>query len=224
VLVFADGDRSMGLMVDEILDVVDEKLAVELAADRPGLLGTAVIAGHATEVIDAGYWLRQAFDDWFEKKGPGEQKHVQPRLLVVEDSQFFRELLTPLLVGPLLTSLLKALRIASPLREGLSVVVLYLALMAGPLLILSLMLRSLGPAPEGGWLLLRWRPLGSGIQRALRSVLMVVPLVSLVGWLQGQIWGDPGGSNPLLDLVLRSQDPATLACFAIGSRTDNLFF
>ena len=124
------------------------------------------------------------------------------------------ELLTPLLVGPLLTSLLKALRIASPLREGLSVVVLYLALMAGPLLILSLMLRSLGPAPEGGWLLLRWRPLGSGIQRALRSVLMVVPLVSLVGWLQGQIWGDPGGSNPLLDLVLRSQDPATLSCFA----------
>jgi two-component system chemotaxis sensor kinase CheA len=99
VLVFADGDRSMGLMVDEILDVVDERLTVELAADRPGLLGTAVIAGHATEVIDAGYWLRQAFDDWFEKKEPGEHAHVQPRLLVVEDSQFFRELLTPLLTA-----------------------------------------------------------------------------------------------------------------------------
>ncbi|NJR42828.1 MAG: UvrD-helicase domain-containing protein, partial [Akkermansiaceae bacterium] len=82
-----------------ILDVVDERLAVELAADRPGLLGTAIIAGHATEVIDAGYWLRQAFDDWFEKKGMGEQKHVQPRLLVVEDSQFFRELLAPLLTA-----------------------------------------------------------------------------------------------------------------------------
>jgi two-component system, chemotaxis family, sensor kinase CheA len=99
VLVFADGDRSMGLMVDEILDVVDERLSVELAADSPGLLGTAVIAGHATEVIDAGYWLRQAFDDWFEKKGVGDQAHVQPRLLVVEDSQFFRELLAPLLTA-----------------------------------------------------------------------------------------------------------------------------
>jgi two-component system chemotaxis sensor kinase CheA len=99
VLVFADGDRSMGLMVDAILDVVDERLAVELAADRPGLLGTAVIAGKATEVIDAGYWLRQAYDDWFEKKGVGEQKHVRSRLLVVEDSQFFRDLLSPLLTA-----------------------------------------------------------------------------------------------------------------------------
>jgi two-component system chemotaxis sensor kinase CheA len=99
VLVFADGDRSMGLMVDAILDVVDERLSVELAADRPGLLGTAVIASKATEVIDAGYWLRQAFDDWFEKKGVGEQKHERSRLLVVEDSQFFRDLLSPLLTA-----------------------------------------------------------------------------------------------------------------------------
>jgi membrane protease YdiL (CAAX protease family) len=134
-------------------------------------------------------------------------------LLIAGGFVVIGELLTPLLVAPLLTALLQALAIASPLREGLSVVALYLALMAGPLLILALMLRGLGSAPEGGWLLLRWRPLGSGLQRALRTLLMVLPLVTLVGWLQGQIWGDPGGSNPLLDLVLRSQDPAALACF-----------
>ena len=65
VLVFADGDRSMGLMVDEIVDVVEDRLNIELSGARPGLLGTAVIAGQATDVIDTGYWLTQAWQDWF---------------------------------------------------------------------------------------------------------------------------------------------------------------
>ena len=127
------------------------------------------------------------------------------------------ELLTPLLAAPLLSGLLEQLAVRSPLREGISVLGLYLALMAGPLLILRLLLRGLAPAapPAGGWLQFRWRPLGSAARRALAGVLMVLPLVSLVGWLQGQLWGDPGGSNPLLELVLRSQSPAALACFAI---------
>ena len=125
------------------------------------------------------------------------------------------ELLTPLLVTPALQALLEGLAITSPLREGVSVVVLYLALMAGPLLILSLMLAGLGPTPQEGWLLFRWRPLITALRPALRVLLMVLPLVSLVGWLQGQIWGDPGGSNPLLDLVLRSHDPTALACFGV---------
>jgi len=125
------------------------------------------------------------------------------------------ELLTPLLITPLLNGLLNALAIRSPLREGLSVLVLYLALMSGPLLILRQQLRSLGPAPAAGWLQFRWRPPGSAWQRALVGVFMVLPVVSLVGWLQGQLWGDPGGSNPLLDLVLRSQSAPALACFAL---------
>ena len=125
------------------------------------------------------------------------------------------ELLTPLLVTPVLQAVLEGLAITSPLREGLSVLVLYLALMAGPLLILSLMLAGLGPAPEGGWLLFRWRPLATCLRPAVRVLLLVLPLVSLVGWLQGQVWGDPGGSNPLLDLVLRSHDATALACFGL---------
>ncbi len=57
VLVFADGERSAGLIVDEIVDVVEDRLEIELSATRPGLLGTAVIDGHATDVIDTAYWL-----------------------------------------------------------------------------------------------------------------------------------------------------------------------
>jgi two-component system, chemotaxis family, sensor kinase CheA len=95
-LVFADDERSMGLLVDAIIDVVEDKLAVELGAARPGLLGTAVIAGRATEVIDTGYWLTRAFGDWFR---PESARGTPPRLLAVEDNDFFRALLVPTLAA-----------------------------------------------------------------------------------------------------------------------------
>jgi two-component system, chemotaxis family, sensor kinase CheA len=97
VLVFNDGDRSMGLMVDEIVDVVEDRLNIELSGARPGLLGTAVIAGHATDVIDTGYWLTQASQDWFHGAARSEDKAKSRRVLVVEDSDFFRQLVTPIL-------------------------------------------------------------------------------------------------------------------------------
>jgi two-component system chemotaxis sensor kinase CheA len=97
VLVFNDGDRSMGLMVDEIVDVVEDRLNIELSGARPGLLGTAVIAGHATDLIDTGYWLTQASQDWFHGAARSTDQEKARRVLVVEDSDFFRQLVTPIL-------------------------------------------------------------------------------------------------------------------------------
>jgi two-component system chemotaxis sensor kinase CheA len=95
VLVFNDGGRAMGLAVDEILDVVEETLKIESGQERPGYLGTAVIAGRATEVVDCAWWLRQAGEDWF---GPQHKADARrPRVLVVEDSAFFRNMLVPAL-------------------------------------------------------------------------------------------------------------------------------
>jgi two-component system chemotaxis sensor kinase CheA len=94
VLVFSEGERSMGLMVDEIVDVVHGNLKIELASSRPGLLGTAIIAGQAADVLDTSYWLTEASRDWFGGAGvPGRTR----RLLVVEDSDFFRHMLVPAL-------------------------------------------------------------------------------------------------------------------------------
>ena len=131
-------------------------------------------------------------------------------LLIAGGFVVIGELLTPLVVGPLLTGLLLQLAVTSPLREGISVVSLYLALMAGPLLILALLLGGKGAM---GGLQFRWRPLALNLRQGLKGLLMVLPLVSLVGWLQGQLWGDPGGSNPLLELVLNSHNVPALACF-----------
>ena len=100
ILVFTEGDRSMGLVVDEIVDIVEDRLKIELSADQAGLIGSAIINGKATDVIDAGYYLTQAFADWF---GSSQQKESfdgaggRTRVLLVDDSPFFRNLLTPLL-------------------------------------------------------------------------------------------------------------------------------
>ncbi|OIQ91275.1 chemotaxis protein CheA [mine drainage metagenome] len=99
VLVFSDRDRSMGLVVDEIVDIVEERLNVELSVEQSGLIGTAVIAGKATDMIDAGYYLTQAWGDWFGSPDQEYRKEAMghKRVLLVDDSPFFRNLLTPLL-------------------------------------------------------------------------------------------------------------------------------
>ena len=99
VLVFTDGERSMGLMVDEIIDVVPELLSIELGTGRPGLLGTAVIAGKATDVIDTGHWLEMAWQDWFNGSAATGAGTRRRDVLVVEDSDFFRQLLVPTLAA-----------------------------------------------------------------------------------------------------------------------------
>jgi len=93
VLVISDNGQHIGLMVDEILDVVSESIVIEIASDRPSLLGTAIIGTKATEIIDTGYWLSQASQKWF--KPASVSGRSRPRLLVVEDSDFFRHLLVP---------------------------------------------------------------------------------------------------------------------------------
>ncbi len=100
VLVFTDRDRSMGLLVEEIVDIVEDRLKMELQVEQPGLIGTAVIAGKATEVIDTGHYLTRAFGDWFgrdDKVAFDAEGNGVTRVLFVDDSAFFRNLLSPLL-------------------------------------------------------------------------------------------------------------------------------
>jgi two-component system chemotaxis sensor kinase CheA len=98
LLVFADGEHSMGLMVDEIIDVVEDRLDIELGSARSGTLGTAVIAGQATDVLDTGYWLTLAWRDWFSANAKNANAPIH-HILVVEDSAFFRNLLVPSLTA-----------------------------------------------------------------------------------------------------------------------------
>jgi two-component system chemotaxis sensor kinase CheA len=96
ILVFADDGRSMGLVVDEIIDIVEERLNIEVGGSASGILGSAVIKGQATEVIDVGHFLPMAFADWFTRKEMKPSMHSQA-VLLVDDSAFFRNMLAPVL-------------------------------------------------------------------------------------------------------------------------------
>src|SRR6201995_2678752 len=96
ILVFSDDGRSMGLVVDEIIDIVEEKLHIEVAGSLEGILGSAVIKGQATEVIDVGHFLPMAFADWFSRKEMRPSVSAQS-VLLVDDSAFFRNMLAPVL-------------------------------------------------------------------------------------------------------------------------------
>jgi two-component system chemotaxis sensor kinase CheA len=94
ILVFQDGGRRLGLLVDEILDVLAERVNLRASSDRPGFLGSTVVAGRATDLLDCAYWLRLGDPDWF-----GHAASAPPRLLVVEDSSFFRQVVVPALAS-----------------------------------------------------------------------------------------------------------------------------
>ncbi len=88
----------MGLVVDEIVDIVEARLDIELTASQAGYLGSAVIEGKATNVIGVGHYLSDAFTDWFgSDDGAAYGSDRGRRLLPVDDSPFFRNMLTPLL-------------------------------------------------------------------------------------------------------------------------------
>ena len=96
LLVFSDGNRSMALVVDEIVDIVEERLDIQVAGDNVGVLGSAIIKGQATEIIDVGHFLPLAFEDWFRRKE--QSVNGKPRsVLLIDDSPFFRNMLTPVL-------------------------------------------------------------------------------------------------------------------------------
>lgn len=99
ILVFIDGKRMLGLVVDKVLDIVEATLNLQLSGgNRPGLLGSAIIDGHSTDVIDTVHFLRQCDAEWFEIETEtpyGEESDCN--ILLVEDSAFFRNLLKPML-------------------------------------------------------------------------------------------------------------------------------
>jgi two-component system chemotaxis sensor kinase CheA len=96
LVVFSDGDRSMGLVVDAIIDIVDDTLNIELVNDRSDLIGSAVIRGRATEVVNVGHYLPLAYEDW-GRAGPPKAANGTRNVLLVDDSAFFRDMLTPVL-------------------------------------------------------------------------------------------------------------------------------
>ncbi len=119
LLVFSDGARSMGLVVDEIVDIVEENLDIQVGSDQQGMLGSAVVRGQATEILDVGHFLPLAYADWFERKEMQVADSART-LLFVDDSAFFRNMLTPVLkaAGYEVTAVAGAREALTLLKDG----------------------------------------------------------------------------------------------------------
>jgi two-component system chemotaxis sensor kinase CheA len=90
VIVFNDGDRSVGVVVDQILDVAEDTVTVRQKTARQGLLGSAVVGKHVADFLDLNYVIKMAASDWFQSTaGPANGK----RVLVAEASAFSRGLI-----------------------------------------------------------------------------------------------------------------------------------
>ena len=62
-VVYRNGTTDIGLVVDEIVDILEDNVSSPMATDRPGLLGSAVVGGLVTDFLDLdaiGQWALPA--------------------------------------------------------------------------------------------------------------------------------------------------------------------
>ncbi|HRK24989.1 MAG TPA: chemotaxis protein CheA, partial [Beijerinckiaceae bacterium] len=110
MLVFRHAGRSVGVLVDSIVDVVDAPLRVDAEVDVPGCCGSAILAGETVLVLDVP-GLFQAGGT--ELAGDGER-----RVLLAEASEFCRAMLQPVISGA--ASCLEVARSAEEARATLA--------------------------------------------------------------------------------------------------------
>ena len=96
VVVFTYDNRTIGLVVDSITDIVEAPLAIKLTASEEHCLGSIVILGKTTDVVDVGYLLKHLADD-LTHIGNSAPRVQGIKVLMVEDSLFFRKLIVPFL-------------------------------------------------------------------------------------------------------------------------------
>ena len=69
VVVYAENGRSVGLVVDQILDIVSEQVTVLRRCTRPGVRGSAVLQQRVTDLLDVHAVLEATDPTFFETAG-----------------------------------------------------------------------------------------------------------------------------------------------------------
>ncbi|HZC23382.1 MAG TPA: chemotaxis protein CheW [Candidatus Binatia bacterium] len=70
VVVYSEAGRSVGLVVDRIVDIVDEKLVVQTPARRHGVLGSSVVQKRVTDLLDVPGVVRKLIPGFAESPAP----------------------------------------------------------------------------------------------------------------------------------------------------------
>jgi len=96
-LIVANQGRRLCIQVDQIIDIVKQELEIHLESNEPYFVGTAVVEGRSTEVLDIFEVIKKMAPNWFD--GSGDRRKRAQKILYVEDAVFFRNLVIPLLDG-----------------------------------------------------------------------------------------------------------------------------
>ena len=89
-IVFNDGHRRIGLLVDELLDIIDDIVTTKRASGRKGLLGSAVIGNHVTDLLDFAAVVAAVPADWSSQEAAASSHGT---VMLAEGSSFSRGLL-----------------------------------------------------------------------------------------------------------------------------------
>jgi two-component system, chemotaxis family, sensor kinase CheA len=90
VVVFSDRDRVLGLLVDQVVDILDDTIEVRQKSERLGLAGSAVVGKKVTDFVDLPSVFLAAGEDWF---GSGSrERDVLATVMVADGSAFSRAL------------------------------------------------------------------------------------------------------------------------------------
>jgi two-component system chemotaxis sensor kinase CheA len=87
VVVFNDGDRSVGMVVDQIVDVAEEAVTVRQQSRRRGLLGSGVVGKLVTDFLDLGAVIDATSEKWSQD---GDVSARSKRVLIADSSEFSR--------------------------------------------------------------------------------------------------------------------------------------
>ncbi len=90
VIVFSDGERSLGVLVDQVLDIFEEAVQVRQCAARKGFLGSAVVGRRIADFLDLAYVLAACGAEWSQQHKAGGPAAT---VLVAEPSAFTRGLI-----------------------------------------------------------------------------------------------------------------------------------
>ena len=91
VIVFGEGARSVGVVVAEVLDIVEETVGVSRASTKPGILGSAVSGGKLTDFVDLHALVTSSGEDWMQS--PEQHTAERHGVLLVESSGMARGML-----------------------------------------------------------------------------------------------------------------------------------
>ncbi len=95
LVIVSNGTQTAALAVEAIIDIVEEPFELELATSgERGVIGSAMIRGRATEIVDLAHYLPLGEPGW---SGAAQAGAGPEHVLLVEPSEFLREMLSPVL-------------------------------------------------------------------------------------------------------------------------------